>query len=109
MVTTVTTVSKSSSSEDIFEHNLCVCVCLYVFYGAYNCSGLVSQDLLLQMSYSRLLDLRSEESRVLRHVKPPRCGEATRKPRALRAGLKPESLVHKLTALPIKLPKRLCV
>ena len=29
------------------------------------------------MSYSRLLDLRAEKSRVLRHVKPPRCGEAS--------------------------------
>ena len=26
---------------------------------------------------------RAQESRVLRHVKPPRCGEASRKPRAL--------------------------
>ena len=28
------------------------------------------------MSYFRLLDLRAGGSRVLRHVKPPRCGEA---------------------------------
>ena len=32
---------------------------------------------------STLLDLRSEESRVIRHVKPPRRGEASRRPRAL--------------------------
>ena len=35
------------------------------------------------MSLSGLLGLRAEESRVIRHVKPPRCGEASRKPRAL--------------------------
>ena len=32
---------------------------------------------------STLLDLRAEESRVVRHVKPPRYGEASRRPRAL--------------------------
>ena len=30
-----------------------------------------------------LLDLRAEESRVVRHVKPPRCGEESRWPHAL--------------------------
>ena len=35
------------------------------------------------MSFSRLLDLRAEASRVVRHVKPPRYGEASRRPRAL--------------------------
>ena len=29
------------------------------------------------------IDLRAEESRVVRHVKPPRYGEASRRPRAL--------------------------
>ena len=29
--------------------------------------------------FSTLLNLSAEESRVLRHVKPPRCGEASRK------------------------------
>ena len=49
-----------------------------------------SQDLLLYVSARRVLvvfstvsDFRAEESRVLRHVKPPRCGEASRKFRAL--------------------------
>ena len=35
------------------------------------------------LSYSRLLDLKAEESRVLKHVKPPRYGEASGKPGAL--------------------------
>ena len=38
------------------------------------------------MSCLRLLDLRAEESRVLRHVKPPRCKEASRNPRSLSRG-----------------------
>ena len=49
-----------------------------------------SQDSLLSVSMRRalvvistLLDLRAKESRVLRQVKPPRYGEASRKPRAL--------------------------
>ena len=62
------------------------------FYRAYNYSGLVrqSQDSLLSVSmrrvlvvFSNVLDLRAEEGRVLRHVEPPRYGEASRKPRAL--------------------------
>ena len=35
------------------------------------------------MSFSGLLDLRVQESHVVRHVKPPRRGEATRRPHAL--------------------------
>ena len=35
------------------------------------------------MSHSRLLDLRVEESRVIRQAKPLRCGEASSKLRAL--------------------------
>ena len=35
------------------------------------------------MSFAQLLDLRAGESRVVRHVKPPRYGEASRRPRAL--------------------------
>ena len=49
-----------------------------------------SQDSLLSVSVRRVLvvfptvsDLRTEESRVLRYAKPPRHGEASRKPRAL--------------------------
>ena len=49
-----------------------------------------SQDSILYVSvrrilvvFSTVLDLWAEESRVLRHVKPPRCGEASRKPRLL--------------------------
>ena len=48
-----------------------------------------SQDLVMScqcvgyMSFSRLLDLRAEESRVVRHVKPPRYGEASKRPHAL--------------------------
>ena len=33
---------------------------------------------------STLPDLRADESRVVRHVKPPRCGEASSRPHALR-------------------------
>ena len=32
------------------------------------------------MSYSRMLDLRADESRLVRHVKPPRSGGASKKP-----------------------------
>ena len=35
------------------------------------------------MSYSRLLGSRAEEGRVQRHVKPPRCGDASTKSSAL--------------------------
>ena len=49
-----------------------------------------SQDSLLSVSgrwvlgvVSTLLDLRAAESRVIRHLKPPCCGEASRKPRIL--------------------------
>ena len=75
---------------------VCVCVCMYWFYGAYE-PGLVSQvsksiTVSVNASYSRLMDLRAEESRVLRQVKPPRCEEASRKPRAL-AGIEPKPLV----------------
>ena len=38
------------------------------------------------MSYSRLLDLRAEGSRVLRHVKPPRCEGAFKKASAFSWG-----------------------
>ena len=66
-------------------------VCMYVFYGVYNYSGLVRKvsDFVMSVSVcrvhviSRLLDLRVEESRVVRQVKSPHCREATRKPRAL--------------------------
>ena len=49
-----------------------------------------SQHLVMSVSVRRvhvvlstLLDLRAEESRIVRHVKPPRCAEASRRPRAL--------------------------
>ena len=49
-----------------------------------------SEDTVMPLSARRvhvvfltLQDLRAEESRVLRHVKPPGDGEASRKPRAL--------------------------
>ena len=38
---------------------------------------------MFRVVFFRLLDLRAEESCVLRYVKPPRCEEASRKPRAL--------------------------
>ena len=68
-----------------------VCVCVYGFYGAYNYSGLVRQvsGFSNVVSVRRvhvvlwLLDLRAEESRVVRHVKPPRCGEESSRPHAL--------------------------
>ena len=53
------------------------------------------------MSFSRLLDLRKEESRVVRHVKPSRCGEASRKPRA-RSRARTSALAQGF--LPIDLP-----
>ena len=65
---------------------------LRFFYGAYITTlvrQVSAQDSLLSVSvrsvlvFSTLLDLRAEENRVRRHVKPPRCGEASRKPRAL--------------------------
>ena len=62
---------------------------MYAFYGAYNHSGIVRKVHYRQcqcggyISSSRLLDLRAEESRVIRHVKPLHCGEASRKPKAL--------------------------
>ena len=67
-------------------------VCMYGFYGAYNCYSLVRQlsgfitvsvSVSGNMSQSRMLDLRAEESCVTGHMKPPHCGEASRKPRAL--------------------------
>ena len=68
--------------------------CMYVWVFMALITTLVlcarSQDSLLSVSMRRvlvvistLLDLRAKESRVLRQVKPPRYGEASRKPRAL--------------------------
>ena len=61
-----------------FQDNLrvwgCGCTPSSYTYGAR------SQDLVMTMSsvgYSRVLDLRAEESRVVKHVKPPRYGEAS--------------------------------
>ena len=80
-------------SERIANFVLQLYVCIYVFHGAYNYSGLVRQvsrfsnvsvSAWRYMSYSRLLELGAEQSRVVRHVKPPRCGEASRRSRALR-------------------------
>ena len=70
---------------------LCTTACMFVCKGfmAPNCSGTCLRIQYFQcqcaghMTYSRLLDLKAEESRVLRHVKPPRYREASRKPRAV--------------------------
>ena len=68
----------SSYSQTWIEHREIVYI--MGFYGAYNYYGLCarSQDSLLSVSVRRvrvvlstLLELRAEESRVLRHVKPP--------------------------------------
>ena len=55
-----------------------------------------SQDLVMSMRrvrvvLSTLLDLRAEKSRVVRHVKPPCCGEASRKPCA-RSGVRTQAI-----------------
>ena len=68
-----------------------------------------SQDLVMSMpvrrvgytSFSRPLDLRAEESRVVRHVKPLRCGEASRWP-----GSNPSHRCAGSGLLPIELPER---
>ena len=66
---------------------VCMSVCMG-FCGAYNCYGLVRQvsgsitgrcQWVGYMSYSPLLNLRAEESCVLRYVKPPHRGYASRK------------------------------
>ena len=74
-----------------FASKLATSVCVYGFF-MMRMTALVlcarPQDLLMLVPArrvhvaSRLLDFRAEESRVLRHVKPLRCGEASRKPRA---------------------------
>ena len=38
---------------------------------------------MVRVVFSSRLDVRADESRVIRHVKPLRCGEASRKPRVL--------------------------
>ena len=52
-----------------------------------------------------MLNLRAEESHVLRRVKPPRRSEASESI-ALLAEIEPKLLVRYLTALPIDLPER---
>ena len=54
------------------------------------------------MSYSRLLDLRTEERRVLRLVKPPRCGKASKMPECLRR-------LYKMFRMKCVLPSFRCV
>ena len=57
-------------------------MCLHGLYGACNCYGLVRQvsrfifqfQRVEHMSYSRLLGSSAEKRRVIRHVKPLRCG-----------------------------------
>ena len=61
-----------------------------VFMALISCLVLVRQVLVV---FSTLLYSRVEESLVLRHVKPPRSGEASRKPRAL-SWSEPKPLVH---------------
>ena len=76
-------------------------VCMYVCVFMALITTLVlcarSQDLTMScqcvgyMSFSGLLDLRAEESRVVRQVKPPRCGEASI---THLAGFEPKPLVR---------------
>ena len=82
---------KENRTIEILTRNDCVYACMG-FLGVYICYGVV-QDIpgfaacqcqrVGCMSSSRLLDLRAKESRFLRHVKPPRCVEASRNPQAL--------------------------
>ena len=62
------------------------------------------------MSHSRLLGLRAEGSRVLEHVKPPRCGEGSRKPLALtRVRTQPIGVVaHGVTHWATRKPESAC-
>ena len=64
--------------------------CMYGLYGTYNwygllclVSGFITISVSSYTSYFGLLNLRAEERSVLPQVKPLRCGEASRKPRAL--------------------------
>ena len=62
-------------------------VCMMCFFMALIATLVLcarSQHIVMSVSVRRvhvvlstLLDLRAEESRVIRHVKPPRCGEAS--------------------------------
>ena len=68
-------------------------VSMYGFYGAYNCYGLVHQVSGVRIHYYRsprvgymsILDYKSQGRKKavsVLHVKPPRCGKASRKPHA---------------------------
>ena len=56
-------------------------------YSKYQCVGhvsfLISHNVIL---VSRQLDVRAQESNVIRNVKPPRCGEVSSKPHTLSWG-----------------------
>ena len=86
--------SYTKSQDNELENRLFFfCFFRMCLYGAYNYSGLVRQASgfsnvsvsvrWVHVVLSTLLDLRAEESRVVRQVKPPRCGEASGRPRAL--------------------------
>ena len=70
-----------------------------------------SQDLVMSVRsvhvvLSTLPDLRAEESRVVRHVKTPRYGEASRRPRALSRVRTQAIGALAQGSLPIKPPER---
>ena len=81
----------TSSSYSYFTGaRVCMYVCVFMALITTLVLCARSQDLVMScqcvgyMLFSRLLlDLRAEESRVVRHVKPPRYREASRRPRAL--------------------------
>ena len=74
---------------------LCAYMCGHGLYGAYKYNGIVLQIFMfhtMSVSVCRIhvevltAGFKDEESYVVRHVKPPRCGEAFNKPRALSGG-----------------------
>ena len=77
---------KRTKSDDIAlptTYIICMYVCVFMALITTLVLCARSQDLVMLVSVRRvhivlstLLDLRAEESRVLRYVKPPRCGEA---------------------------------
>ena len=75
-----------------------VCVSIALIITLVLCArspDLVMPVLRVLVLFSNILDLWAEESRVERHVKPPRYWEASRKPRALTVvGFEPNPLAH---------------
>ena len=68
-------------SEEGIMVRMYACMSVCFFYGARPQDSVLLASVCRYMSYSRLLDSRAKESRVVRHVKPPSCGEVSRKPR----------------------------